>query len=153
MSANPSHLGLVGRLTVLAASMFAFGFAMVPLYDIFCEVTGIGQRTGTPVADVVTEETPVANRTVTVEFVASLNQYAPWEFSPAVASMDVVPGRLYDTTFFARNLTTRDMVGRAVPSVAPGQANKYFKKTECFCFTAQEFAPDKKVAGGSGATG
>jgi len=143
MNRPTSHLGLVGRLAALATAMFAFGFAMVPLYDIFCEVTGIGQRTGTPVADVVGAEAPVADRTVTVEFVASLNRYAPWEFRPAVAAMDVVPGKLYDTSFFARNLTTRDMVGRAVPSVAPGQANRYFKKTECFCFTAQEFAPEE----------
>ena len=99
MSGERSHLGLVSRLAVLATAMFAFGFAMVPLYDIFCEVTGIGQRTGTPVADVVVEESPVADRRVTVEFVASLNQYAPWEFRPAVATMDVVPGKLYDTSF------------------------------------------------------
>jgi cytochrome c oxidase assembly protein subunit 11 len=138
-----SNLALVGRLGLLAACMFAFGFLMVPLYDVFCEVTGIGQRTGTPVADVVEETATVSDRIVTVEFVANLNQYAPWEFHPAVASIQVRPGQLYDTSFYARNLTQRELVGRAVPSVAPGQANKYFKKTECFCFTSQEFAPEE----------
>ena len=80
------------------------------------------------------------SRSITVEFVAAVNQYAPWEFRPAVASMQVHPGQLYDTSFFARNLTNRRIIGQAVPSVAPGQAARYFQKTECFCFTSQEFA-------------
>ena len=135
---------LVGRLVLLAFAMFGFGFLLVPLYDVFCEITGIGQRTGTPVADAMNAETPVTDRIVTVEFVASLNQYAPWEFRPNVTSLEVVPGKYYDATYFAHNLTQRELVGRAVPSVAPGQANKYFKKVECFCFTAQDFQPDEQ---------
>ena len=136
------HRELTGKLLLMAVAMFGFGFLLVPLYDVLCEVTGIGSRTGTPTAATVTEN-PVADRVVTVEFVATRNQQAPWEFRPAVASMEVVPGKLYDTTYFARNLTERRLVGQAVPSVAPGQANQHFKKTECFCFTAQEFAPQE----------
>ena len=131
-----SNLALTGRLVLLAVAMFGFGYLLVPLYDVFCEITGIGVRTGKPTAAEVTEA-PVTDRVITVEFVATRNQQAPWEFRPAVASMEVVPGKLYDTTYFARNLTDRQVVGHAVPSVAPGQANKYFKKTECFCFTQQ----------------
>lgn len=134
------HTVLTLKLVGMAAAMFGFGFLLVPLYDVFCEITGIGDRTGTPTASVISEVSPVTDRLVTVEFVATLNEYAPWEFHPAVSSMQVHPGELYDTTYFARNLTDRQLVGQAVPSVAPGQASRFFKKTECFCFTTQEFA-------------
>jgi len=140
---NDSHTTLAGKLVVLAVAMFGFGFLLVPLYDIFCQVVGIGSRTGTPTAALVSEEGPDTDRRVIVEFIANRNQQAPWEFRPDVASMEVMPGKLYDTSYFARNLTKRELVGQAVPSVAPGQANKYFKKTECFCFTSQEFAPEE----------
>ena len=137
-----THRLLAGKLLLMAVAMFGFGFLLVPLYDVFCEAIGIGTRTGTPTAAVVSER-PVEDRVVTVEFVATRNQQAPWEFHPNVSTMEVVPGKFYDTSYFARNLTDRRLVGQAVPSVAPGQANRYFKKTECFCFTAQEFAPQE----------
>jgi cytochrome c oxidase assembly protein subunit 11 len=133
---------LVGRLITMAIGMFAFGFLLVPLYDVFCDITGIGGKTSATAA-VGIEESPQIDRIVHVEFVANLNQYAPWEFHPAVASMDVHPGQLYDTTFFARNLTGKPLVGQAVPSIAPGQAAKYFQKTECFCFSSQQFAAEE----------
>jgi cytochrome c oxidase assembly protein subunit 11 len=125
---------------MLAAGMFAFGFLLVPIYEAMCELTGIGGRTaGTP-AVAANLPAPDRNRTVTVEFVALLNQQAPWEFRPAVTSIEIHPGEQYHTTFFARNLTSRPIVGQAVPSVAPGQAASHFLKTECFCFTSQQFA-------------
>lgn len=138
---NESNGRLVTKLVGLALGMFAFGFLLVPLYDVFCDITGIGGKFELEAAAV--EARPPSNdgRMVTVEFVAALNEYAPWEFRPSVASMEVKPGEMYDTTFFARNLTGRNIVGQAVPSIAPGQANKYFQKTECFCFTSQEFDP------------
>jgi cytochrome c oxidase assembly protein subunit 11 len=139
---NAGHRLLAGKLLLMAAAMFGFGFLLVPLYDVFCEVTGIGIRTGTPTAATVTES-PVSDRVVTVEFLATRNQQAPWDFHPAVASLEVVPGKLYQTTYYARNLTDRHLVGQAVPSIAPGQASQHFKKTECFCFEAQEFAPQE----------
>jgi cytochrome c oxidase assembly protein subunit 11 len=122
----------------MAVGMFAFGFLLVPLYDVMCKITGIGGRTNAEAATVsATQE--VSERLVTVEFVAVLNEQAPWEFHPAVSSIQVHPGQLYDTTFFARNLTDGVLVGSAVPSVAPGQAAKHFIKTQCFCFTQQDF--------------
>jgi cytochrome c oxidase assembly protein subunit 11 len=130
---------LVIKLIGLALGMFGFGFLLVPMYDVLCDITGIGGKFDTQAA-VVEEQVPVGDRTITVEFVATLNEYAPWEFHPDVVSMEVRPGEMYDTTFFARNLTDRNIVGQAVPSIAPGQAVKYFKKTECFCFTSQQFA-------------
>jgi len=137
MNANQS---LVMRLAVMAVGMFAFGYLLVPLYDVLCKVTGIGGRPNA-VAATITENQPVSGRVITVEFVAILNEQAPWEFHPAVASMQVNLGQLYDTTFFAHNLTDGVLVGSAVPSIAPGQAAKHFIKTQCFCFTQQDFTP------------
>jgi cytochrome c oxidase assembly protein subunit 11 len=133
-----SNRSLVFRLAIMAASMFAFGFLLVPLYEVMCRITGIGGRTNAEAAQVsATQE--VSERLVTVEFVAVRNEQAPWEFRPTVTSMQVHPGQLYDTAYFARNLTDDALVGSAVPSVAPGQAAKHFIKTECFCFTQQNF--------------
>jgi cytochrome c oxidase assembly protein subunit 11 len=133
-----SNRSLVFRLAIMAASMFAFGFLLVPLYEVMCRITGIGGRTNTEAATIsATQE--VSERLVTVEFVAVRNEQAPWEFRPTVVTMQVQPGKLYDTTYFARNLTDGALVGSAVPSVAPGQAAKHFIKTECFCFTQQNF--------------
>lgn len=134
-----ANRSLVLRLGVLAVAMFGFGYLMAPLYSLFCEITGIGGRTSNEAARVA-DIRPDTNRLVTVEFVAVLNEQAPWEFHPAVSSMQVRPGQLYDTTFFARNLTGVPLVGQAVPSIAPGAAATHFRKTECFCFTEQHFA-------------
>lgn len=126
------------RLTVMAVGMFAFGYLLVPLYDVMCRITGIGGRTNAEAATVSATQA-VSERLVTVEFVAAVNEQAPWEFRPTVSSIQVHPGQLYDTAFFARNLTDGVLVGSAVPSVAPGQAAKHFIKTQCFCFTQQDF--------------
>lgn len=136
--ARPTNGRLVFSLAVMAVGMFAFGFLLVPLYDLMCKITGIGGRTNTEAATIsATQE--VSERLVTVEFVAVRNEQAPWEFRPTVTSMQVHPGQLYNTAYFARNLTDGVLVGSAVPSVAPGQAAKHFIKTECFCFTQQNF--------------
>ncbi|MBT8137317.1 MAG: cytochrome c oxidase assembly protein [Gammaproteobacteria bacterium] len=125
-----------GKLAVMVVAMFGFGYLLVPMYDVFCELTGLNGKTASAAA-IATEA--VSDRQVTVEFIASTNQHAPWEFRPAVSKMTVQPGKFYDTTFFARNRTDRPLIGHAVPSVAPGQAARHFQKTECFCFTEQDF--------------
>lgn len=124
----------------MASAMFAFGFLLVPVYDVFCRVTGLGGKVETTQTVLTNADIPDEDRLITIEFVGSVNEYAPWEFHPTVTSIEVHPGQLYDATFFARNLTDRALVGQAVPSVAPGIAAKYFRKTECFCFTAQNFS-------------
>ncbi len=130
------------RLVGLALGMFAFGFALVPLYDVFCEITGFGGRTNE--APVVMAENPDLGREIRLEFVATVNEYAPFEFTPTVRSMTVNPGGLYEATFVARNLSGRGRVAQAVPSVAPAQAGSHFKKLDCFCFSSQEFAPNEE---------
>ncbi len=126
------------RLLLAALGMFGFGFAMVPIYDVFCDWTGLNGRTADgPAADI--DYAVDTSRLVTVEFVANLNQSMPWEFYPEVAKMQVHPGQAYTTRFYARNRTSAAMTGHAVPSVTPGLASVHFQKTECFCFTEQLF--------------
>ena len=139
-----SNRALTFRLFVLVVAMFGFGFLLVPLYEVFCEITGFGGRTNTTAA--VVEEAPDVSRTVKIEFMATLNEYAPWTFTPDLPSIEVQPGRLYNVTFTAQNLTDKPKVGQAVPSVAPIVASEHFNKIECFCFTSQEFTANEERA-------
>ena len=142
--ARKSHRGLTTRLLLMVAGSFAFGFALVPLYDVFCEVTGIGSREGLSRAATVDTAAPEDTRVVTVEFTASVPAGGRWKFEPVAVTMDVRPGRLYEAHYRAKNLSGRETTGQAVPSVAPARAARYFQKTECFCFTPQQFARDEE---------
>jgi cytochrome c oxidase assembly protein subunit 11 len=145
VSTPRDHRSLTLKLLGIALGSFAFGFALVPLYDVLCEITGYGNRKDLGRAAAVVEA-PDVSRTVTVEFVADLTSVGMFEFRPTVGSMQVHPGKLYETTFVAHNLTGRDTVAQAVPNVAPSKAGAYFRKTECFCFTPQRFARDEERA-------
>jgi cytochrome c oxidase assembly protein subunit 11 len=138
------NLSLTRRLLLLAAAMFGFGYLLVPLYDVFCEITGFGGRTNTVAES--RQENPDFSRSIRVEFVTTLNEYAPWEFVADRDSMEVTPGKMYYATFTARNLTEDRKVAQAVPSVAPVSASGHFKKIECFCFTNQEFQANEERA-------
>jgi len=127
------------KLLAFALGSFAFGFALIPLYDVLCDLTGFGNQKAL-VEQRLTTEKPDDTRTITVDFVADLPSVGNWEFRPLVSSMQVHPGRLYATEFMAHNLTGKATVAQAVPNIAPGQAAGYFRKTECFCFTPQKFA-------------
>lgn len=118
--------------------MFGFGFALVPLYNVFCQLTGLNGKTGVVQASAlhgVVDE----SRLVTVEFTGSVNSRLPWEFGPVEFKMQVHPGKVYEALYVARNLAAEAKVGQAVPSLAPAEASRYFDKTECFCFTPQRF--------------
>ena len=135
---NSENASLAGRLLLFAVGMFVFGvFALPPLYDVFCEITGLGGRTNSTAQ--VADEAPDLSRDIRIEFVTTVNNYAPWEFAPAVDSMTVNPGKMYYANFTATNLSDADRTGQAVPSVAPVSASEYFQKIECFCFDSQEF--------------
>jgi cytochrome c oxidase assembly protein subunit 11 len=135
---------LVGRLLILTVAMFGFGFALVPLYDVFCEITGFGGRTNTEA--VAAKEAPDLSREIRVEFVTTVNSYAPFEFGADLDSMTVHPGKMYFATFTAKNMTEDDKIAQAVPSVAPVAAAEHFVKIECFCFNSQEFAANEEKA-------
>jgi cytochrome c oxidase assembly protein subunit 11 len=130
---------LVAKLAALALGMFAFGFALAPLYGAMCRLLGVGSPAALAGAAVVAED-PDPSRLVTVDFVTSASEGSPWEFAPSEPSMTVHPGELYSATFHARNRTAGALVAQAVPSIVPGAAARYFRKTECFCFTPQSFA-------------
>ena len=135
----------IGGMLAVSLLAFGFSFALVPVYRIACEkVLGIRLERGP--AEVSTAA-PAArsDRWVTVTFDATVNSRLPWEFGPNQLTMRVRPGEIYETTYFARNRSDRDMVGSATPSVAPARASKYFNKTECFCFTAQTLAAGQKI--------
>jgi cytochrome c oxidase assembly protein subunit 11 len=136
---DKANKNLTMKLLVFAAGSFAFGFALVPLYDVLCDVTGFGSQKNLSRVYAATEK-PDPNRTITVDFVAELPSVGNWEFRPIVRSMKIHPGKLYDAQFFAHNLTGKDTVAQAVPNVAPSKASLYFHKTECFCFRPQRFA-------------
>ena len=128
------------RLAVVVLAMFGFGYALVPLYDVLCEITGLGGRTGVVAASALDGGVDTS-RTVRVQFLGTVSSRLPWEFRPDVATMEVHPGQVYETTYFARNLSETATIGQARPSVAPSIASLHFNKTECFCFVEQEFAP------------
>jgi Cytochrome oxidase assembly factor len=128
---------LLRRFLVVVVVMFGFGYALVPLYEVFCKVTGLNGKTGSIRAESVGTQLVDSNRTVMVEFMANVNGTLPWEFKATVRKMRVHPGKLYGTTYYAVNTSKRRIIGQAVPSVAPGMASKFFNKTECFCFTNQ----------------
>ena len=134
-----ANRSLIRGLLLMTLGSFAFGWALIPLYSVFCKLSGLGNAEAKSVQSVVSEAVDV-NRMVTVEFIADPKSNGSFEFRPQVGSMQVHPGKLYDTSFFARNMTGSASVAQAVPSIAPGIAAKYFRKTECFCFTPQKFA-------------
>jgi cytochrome c oxidase assembly protein subunit 11 len=144
MNRPASNRGLTARLLLMVTASFAFGFALVPLYDVFCEITGIGSRDRLTRAAEVNGVATSEPRTIVVEFTSSVPGGGRWEFAPVQAAMEVRTGQLYETHYRAKNLSGQDVTGQAVPSVAPMRATKYFMKTECFCFTPQQFARDEE---------
>ncbi len=137
------HRRLALTLSAIALGAFAFGFALIPFYDVLCTWTGAGDKRAFRKTEQVLER-PDDQRTVTVEFLAELPTVGSWQFKPVVHSMTVHPGRLYEAKFVAHNLTGRDTWGQAVPEIAPSKVAAYFRKTECFCFTPQHFKQDEQ---------
>ena len=142
------NVRMVRKLAVIAVAMFAFGYALVPLYKAICEMTGInilalgeqatpGAKAAMPANTQVDE-----SRTITVEFDA--NSRGPWEFKPAQRSLQVHPGELTTVVYEFQNMQNRRMSAQAIPSYAPQQATAHFNKLECFCFNQYTLEPGEK---------
>lgn len=130
---------LARKLVLIAIAMFGFGYALVPLYDVFCDITGINGKTGTQaVADIHYKVDK--SRELTVEFVTALNESTPMQFKAIDHKIKIHPGGYYTVNFYAKNNTDRTLLAQAIPSISPGAAAEYFHKTECFCFSQQTFA-------------
>ncbi len=127
------------KLGATVVLMFTFAiFVMPPLYDLFCEVTGLNGKTGSAYTGLV--DGVDKTRTVKVQFLATNNENMPWMFKPEIQSIDVHPGEPTVVNYLAENPTQYKMVAQAVPSVVPFKAANYFHKTECFCFNKQPLA-------------
>lgn len=139
-STPADHRGVVRRILWVCAGSFLFCFALIPIYSIYCEITGINGKTGTAGATAAQGSVVDTTRSVTVQFDTSVKAGLPWSFRAKQASVEVHPGQVTEVLFEASNLGSSDLVGQAVPSVAPNRASIYFNKTECFCFTEQTLA-------------
>ncbi|MEZ9174750.1 cytochrome c oxidase assembly protein [Vibrio kanaloae] len=128
---------LTGYLLLSVIGMFGFGFALVPLYDVMCEALGINGKTNTVSAVQPQGMQPDYSRTIRVEFMSHIKPDMPWQFSPEARVLEVHPGQVIQTNYFAKNLSGASLVGQAVPSVSPGMGATYFNKMECFCFNQQ----------------
>jgi cytochrome c oxidase assembly protein subunit 11 len=148
MSLGRQNLKMMSKLAVVAAGMFAFGYALIPIYKTICEVTGInilalGERDIPGAKAQLPANTQIdTSRTITVEFDA--NARGPWSFQPAQRSVKVHPGELTTVMYEFQNTQDRRMSAQAIPSYAPHQASTHFNKLECFCFNQYTLEPGEK---------
>ncbi|MEP6792049.1 MAG: cytochrome c oxidase assembly protein [Ramlibacter sp.] len=152
MAIRSENLKMVRKLAVVVAGMFAFGYALVPIYKSICEITGVNilalSESQVPGGSSTGSEVKLANsqvdlsRTITVEFDA--NSRGPWEFKPAHSSLQVHPGELTTVMYEFQNVQNRRMSAQAIPSYAPAQAAAHFNKLECFCFNQYTLDPGEK---------
>ena len=127
-------------MALIVAAMIGFAFASVPLYRLFCEVTGFA---GTPLrADAAPGA--IAGE-IGVRFDGNTHASLPWEFGPVKTTVRIAPGARTQLFYRARNLSSLPSTGSAVFNVSPSQAGKYFKKIECFCFVEQTLQPGQSV--------
>jgi cytochrome c oxidase assembly protein subunit 11 len=153
MSLRRENLKMVGKLAVVTAGMFCFGYALIPIYKHICEMTGInilslserqvpgGGTAGRDVKIPANSQVDLS-RTITVEFDA--NARGPWKFKPMQASLQVHPGQLATVMYEFQNVQDRRMAAQAIPSYAPSQAAAHFNKLECFCFQQYTLEPGEK---------
>ena len=134
-STRADHRSLVKRLVLVSVGMFGFGFAMWPLYNVFCDLTGLGGR-GVKIVEEA-GELQKSDRQVRIRFDATVNSNLPWEFEAVEKSMTVNLGEMSEAFYMAANPTGQALAGHAIFNVTPPEASLYFVKTECFCFTQQ----------------
>ncbi|MDH5765302.1 MAG: cytochrome c oxidase assembly protein [Gammaproteobacteria bacterium] len=141
-SSQQQNAKTVRLMLLIVIGMFGFGFAMVPLYDLLCSVTGLNGSTTGRIQDVSQLTGRVDyNRVITVEFDATNNADLPWEFRPTIKKLDVHPGEIKEVSYFVKNNASHAIVAQAIPGITPWQATSHFNKTECFCFIQQKLEP------------
>ena len=151
MRLRQNNLLMLRKLTVVALGMFAFGYALIPIYKHICEMTGInilalGEKelpgSGNARLSKADNSQIDTSRTITVEFDA--NARGPWQFKPMQSSVQVHPGQLMSVMYEFQNVQDRSMSAQAIPSYAPSEASAHFNKLECFCFNQYTLAPGEK---------
>ncbi len=148
MALKIDNLKMTGKLAVVVLGMFAFGYALVPIYKAICEATGInilslGETQLPGAKKSIPANTQVdRSRTITVEFDANVR--GPWDFKAEKSSLQVHPGELTTVMYQFQNIQNRKMAAQAIPSYAPKQASPHFNKLECFCFQQYVLEPGEK---------
>lgn len=141
-SLRQANKRLAQKLVLAVAVAGAFGFALAPFYDVLCRVAGLNGKTGGAVSVQAAQAAKIdLSRRVTVEFSGNAMPGLSWEFSPRQHKLQMHPGEIVTTTFYARNPTNQAISGQAVPSVSPGWAAQYFRKLNCFCYQRQQLKP------------
>lgn len=135
---------IVVKLVLIAVIMFGFGYALVPLYEVFCRVTGFGGKTDIIEEAAAQRAIASSNREISVTFTTHTNTQLPWEFKPITKKLDVKLGEVHDAYFYVKNYSNRAITGMATFNVTPPRAGFHFKKTECFCFTQQLLQPGEE---------
>jgi cytochrome c oxidase assembly protein subunit 11 len=139
-SLRQKNTRLVQILVLAVVGMFGFGFALVPLYDVLCDLTGINGKADTVAAEEVPYQVDLA-REINIEMLTSLNESTPLEFRAENKQLKIHPGEYHTVNFYAVNKTDKPLIAQAIPSFSPGLVAKYFNKIECFCFKQQSFKP------------
>jgi len=129
---------LIIKLAIIPFFMFGFGYALVPIYNTMCQQLGINGKTSVLPAAVADKSAIDKSRWVTVEFMTMNANGVAWQVKPSIQKIKLHPGEMKRLSYYVENFTDKPMIVQAIPSVTPGIAAKYFKKTECFCFTQQE---------------
>lgn len=139
------HRSLFIILMLCAVGMFAFTFALVPIYNVFCDVTGLNGKVDingkNALARYKLTEQEIVNRLVTVEFDVNINKELKCEIKPEHTALQIKPGALAHTSYYVKNLSDKKIIIQAIPSITPGKVAKYLKKLECFCFNQQVLNP------------
>lgn len=131
-------------LIAVAVGMFGFGFALVPIYRVFCQVTGINGKYY-QIDEIQQAVTIDTSREIIVTFVSNNNDLLPWDFRPNNPVVHLHPGEVVRVSYYAKNKTINPMTVQAIPSIVPGIAAKYLHKTECFCFQKQTFSAGESM--------
>ena len=141
---NEGSKKTIRTLCFAVLGMFTFSFALVPLYNVFCEVTGLNGKIELRATNVKNIEID-NGRDVSVQFVSHNNEEMPWTFKPSEDNIQIKTGKYHTATFYVKNTTNKKMVAQAIPSVAPSNAAAHLKKLECFCFEQQELMPGEEA--------
>lgn len=134
---------IVAKLVVIAVIMFGFGYALVPLYEAFCRVTGFGGKTDV-IEEAVAQNAIIGSRDIEVTFTSHSHTSLPWEFKPLTKKLSTKLGEMQDAVFYVKNYSDRPITGMATFNVTPPRAGFHFKKTDCFCFTKQVLQPGEE---------
>jgi cytochrome c oxidase assembly protein subunit 11 len=134
---------LVSKLVIITVMMFGFGYALVPLYEAFCKVTGFGGKTDI-IQEAAASTAEISDRDVAITFTTHTSTNLAWEFKPITRALDVKVGEVKEALFYVKNYSDRPITGMATFNVTPPRAGFHFKKTECFCFSKQVLQPGEE---------